>query len=273
MIISNMASSTQPKPRVALITGANRGIGCAVAERLAQEHNHHVIIGARNLQDGQAVASRLTSQGLHASALQLDITSDESTLAAVQRIQAEHGKLDVLINNAAVFVFDEPSGPQPDGLSALRDAYRRTFETNVAGTGVLTEALLPLLCQSDRPRVVFVGSEAGSLRRTLEDQSGGTVQHKVYRASKTAVHMLAVAFARDPQLRAAGAVVSVVCPGFTATGMTAPAGEEVLAAHAATPAVAAQRIVERATVVDAGSGGDDGVGTATFSDRHGAVAW
>lgn len=261
-----MASTT---PRVALITGANRGIGRAVAERLAKTHNHHVIIGARNAEDGQAAADHLTAQGFQASAVQLDINSDESTVAAVKHIQDVHGKLDALVNNAAVFVFDEPSGP--DSLVALRDVYRRTFETNVSGTGVLTEALLPLLRKSDRPRVVFVGSESGSLGRTRDgagldpDGDGGPVYHKVYRASKTAVNMLTVAFARE--LRDVGGLVNAVCPGFTATRMTAPAGEEVLAAHAGTPAMAAERIVEMATLEGSGAV------TATFSNRHGAILW
>lgn len=261
---------------IALVTGANRGIGRAVAERLASVHHYHVIIGSRDVADGQSVAQALLVRGLSASAIQLDITSDESTISAVQHIQQTHGKLDVLVNNAAVFVFEEPSGPDTDALKALRKVYSQIFDTNVSATAVFTEALLPLLRKADRPgpRVVFVGSEAGSLARTRagakldaadSPSENDAVKNKAYRASKAAVSMLAVAYARE--LRDVDGLVNVVCPGFTATRMTAPAGAELLAAYAGTPEAAAQRIVEMATL-----GESDRV-TATFSDRHGAIAW
>lgn len=263
-------------PTVALVTGANRGIGRAVAESLAAKYHYHVIIGSRDAADGQAVADNLLARGLLASAVQLDITSDTSITAAVQHIEHVHGKLDVLVNNAAVFVFDEPSGPGADELKALREVYSLTLNTNVAATAVLTEALLPLLHKADRPgpRVVFVGSEAGSVGRTRAGArldpgdvpgDGDAVRNKAYRASKAAVNMLAVAYARE--LRNVGGRVNAVCPGFTATRMTAPAGAEVLAAHAGTPELGAQRIVEMATL------GEERQVTATFSDRHGEIAW
>lgn len=261
---------------VALVTGANRGIGRAVAENLASDHRYHVIIGSRVAEDGQSVAEALIDRGLSASAVQLDIQSDDSITAVVQYIQQTHGKLDVLVNNAAVFVFDEPSGPGIDDLKALRKAYSQILDTNVGATAVLTEALLPLLREAGRPgpRVVFVGSEAGSLARTRagakldpEDTpvDNDAVNNKAYRASKVAVSMLAVAYARE--LRDVGGLVNVVCPGFTATRMTAPAGAELLAAHAGTPELAAQRIVEMATL------GEGSHVTATFSDRHGDILW
>ncbi|KAJ4424372.1 hypothetical protein N0V82_000891 [Gnomoniopsis sp. IMI 355080] len=263
-------------PRIALVTGANRGIGRAVAEKLASDHRYHVIIGSRDAADGQSVAQALLARGLSASAVQLDITSDESTISVVQYIQQTHGKLDVLINNAAVFVYDEPIGPDTDALKALRKAYSQILNTNVSATAVLTEALLPLLRKADRPgpRVVFVGSEAGSLARTragarldLDDApcENDAVKNKAYRASKAAVSMLGVGYARE--LRDVGGLVNVVCPGFTATRMTEPAGAELLAAYAGTPELAAQRIVEMATL------GEDSHVTATFSDRHGEIAW
>lgn len=263
-------------PPIALITGANRGIGRAVAESLATNHHYHVIVGSREEADGQLIASTLLSRGLSASAVQLDINSDESITAAVQYIQKAHGKLSVLVNNAAVFVFNEPSGPGTDDLKALRQVYSQILNTNIGATAVLTEALLPLLLKADHPgpRVVFVGSEAGSLARTRAGakldpddtpSDNDAVKNKAYRASKAAVSMLAVAYARE--LRDVGGLVNVVCPGFTATRMTAPAGAEVLAAHAGTPELAAQRIVEMATL------GEGSHITATFSDRHGEIGW
>lgn len=263
-------------PPVALVTGANRGIGRAVAESLASDHHYHVIIGSRDAADGQSVAQALISGGFSASTAQLDINSDDSITSVVQHIEKTHGKLDVLINNAAVFVFEEPSGPDPESLKNLRKVYSQMLDTNVGATAVLTEALLPLLRKADRPgpRIVFVGSEAGSLARTRAGAKldpGDTpspndaVKNKAYRASKAAVNMLAVAYARE--LRDVGGLVNAVCPGFTATRMTAPAGEELLAAYAGTPELAAQRIVEMAVF------GEGSHVNATFSDRHGEIAW
>lgn len=263
-------------PPIALVTGANRGIGRAVAESLASDHHYHVIVGSRDVADGQSVAQALVLGGHSASTVQLDINSDESITSVAQYIEEKHGKLDVLVNNAAVFVFEEPSGPGPVALKDLRKVYSHILDTNVGATAVLTEALLPLLRKADGPgpRVVFVGSEAGSLARTRAGAKldpGDTpspndaVKNKAYRASKAAVNMLAIAYARE--LRDVGGLVNVVCPGFTATRMTAPAGAELLAAYAGTPELAAQRIVEMATL------GEGSHVTATFSDRHGEVAW
>lgn len=262
-------------PTIALITGANRGIGLSVAESLAINHHYHVIIGSRNAADGQSVADSITDRGFLASAIQLDITSDASTTAAVYYIQQTYGKLDVLVNNAAVFEFSEPAADLP----TLRTIYRQTLETNLIGAAVLTEALLPLLKKADTPgpRVVFVGSEAGSLGRTRagakldpgtysSSTDGDAVFHKAYRTSKAGVNMLVVAYARE--LRDVGGLVNAVCPGITATRMTAVAGPEVLAAmNAGTPQTGAQRIVEMATL-----GEGSGV-TATFSERGGEITW
>jgi NAD(P)-dependent dehydrogenase (short-subunit alcohol dehydrogenase family) len=147
--------ATSAKQTVALISGANTGIGLATAIQLAQGHRYHVVIGSRNAVAGQEAAASLVAKGLSVSSVQLDISSDESIATAVSSIDREFGALDVLINNAGV-VLDY------NGLSPL-ELFTQTLSTNVTGTDCLTEACLPLLRKSKLPRVVFVSSLMGSV--------------------------------------------------------------------------------------------------------------
>lgn len=118
-----------PRQQVALITGANTGIGAAVATSLAADHGYHVIIGSRKLEAGQAVADALTARGLAASAVQLDLADTSSVQAAARTIAAAHGgRLDVLVNNAGILI-----DVNPDVLSGkvtVRERLERTFVPN-----------------------------------------------------------------------------------------------------------------------------------------------
>lgn len=239
---------------VALITGGNAGIGEAVVRQLAQTPNLHVIIGSRRFESGNELANSLKEQGHHVSAVQLDITSDDSIYKAIEEITNTHGKLDVLVNNAGVLLDIEP-----DAFVSTRDLFSKTFNTNVFGTAALTEAALPLLQKANHPRVIFVSSTMGSL-----EVSGDSTtffynkDYKAYDASKAAVNMLAVNYARI--LKPFGGVSNAVCPGLVKTKMTGfiEAGIPV--------EVGAERIVQLATASPGGP-------TGTFSNKDGPVPW
>ncbi|KAJ3951588.1 hypothetical protein N0V92_011990 [Colletotrichum tropicale] len=243
-----------------IITGASGGIGRAVAEILAADHHYHVVIGSRSLSAGQDVADSLKSRGLLASAIQLDLTVDADILAAAAYISETFGKLDVLVNNAAVH-FDVTHS------LSVREQWTSTFATNVVGTAVLTEKLLSLLRKSEFPRIVFVSSTKGSMGAALDiTLAFQDLAFNPYDASKAAVNMLTVGYAKV--LKDVGGVANAVYPGLVDTKMTASMGEEILASHgAASPELGAGRIVEMATL-EKGSGV-----SATFSSRNGTIPW
>ena len=242
-----------PETTVALVSGANQGIGLAAATRLAKEHGYYVIVGSRNPEAGTKAAGSLQESGCKASSVQLDLSSEESITAAVKKIDETFGRLDVLVNNAGILI---------DGFipgQSTRDLFNQTFGTNVVGTACLTEALLPLLRKSTLPRVIFVSSRMGSLAEgTNKAMPFFNWDFKAYDASKAAVNMLALNYAR--MLEDVGGLVNVACPGLVSTGLNNynPEG--------APPEVGAQRVVELATL---GKGG----ATATFSDKDGAIPW
>ncbi|KAH8683387.1 hypothetical protein BGZ60DRAFT_368927 [Tricladium varicosporioides] len=249
-----MSTSTTTKT-IALITGANQGIGHAVATILVKEHSYHVIIASRSLPAGETVASSLKSQGLSADAIQLDLQSDDSIAAATQYLTETYGHLDVLINNAGVLLDVHKE-------MKMREMFEVTFNTNVTGTAVLTKSLLPLLrASTQRPRIIFVSSRMGSLSESLnKDTAWYAADYQAYDASKAAVNILTANYARilaDKEAR-----VNAVCPGLVATNLTG------YLSYGTSPEVGATRIVELATV----SGKESDV-TGTFSDRQGVVPW
>lgn len=138
-----------------LISGANTGIGLAVATSLAKNHNYHTILGSRSASAGQAAASALVADGYSASSVQLDVSSDESITAAVDSLERDFGVLHVLINNAGVLL-DRGVTSVEDHKLSTRELFAQTFTTNVLGVACLTEACLPLLRKSEAPRLVFV---------------------------------------------------------------------------------------------------------------------
>lgn len=240
------------KKTIALISGANTGIGLAVATQLARDHGYHVIIGSRNEAAGDEAATALVADGLTASSVQLDLSSDESITAAVSWIEKEFGVLDVLINNAGILIDHDKS-------LSTRELFTQTFNTNVIGTACLTEACLPLLRKSNFARLVFVSSRMGSLSLSTDKETlYYNIDYKSYDSSKAAVNMLALNYARI--LDDAGALVNVACPGLVKTKLTGnhPLGTSTDAG--------AQRIVQLATLEKGGP-------TATFSDIQGGIPW
>jgi NAD(P)-dependent dehydrogenase (short-subunit alcohol dehydrogenase family) len=198
--------------RVALVTGANRGIGLEVCRQLGQR-GYVVVLGSRDRERGAVAAARLRGEGLDIEACQLDVADAASVEAAVERIRREHGRLYALVNNAAI-LYDT----WQRGVDADLDQVREAFETNVLGAWRMVQAALPLLRASPTARIVNVSSGAGA----LTDMGGGT---PAYRTSKAALNALTRVLAAE--LRAERILVNAICPGWVATDMGGAGGRPV----------------------------------------------
>lgn len=205
---------------IALVTGANQGIGLEIAKALIAD-GYIVYVGSRNLQNGEKAAAEL---GTHAHAIQLDVTQTATIAATVARIEKEQGRLDLLVNNAAISHAGKPGRTLEEIVAEGRvdvvslDEVRAVWETNVFGVIAVSQALLPLLRKSTAPRIVNVSSGMGSLT-WISDPScwardGFGV---VYAASKTALNAVTLAFAME--LEKENIKVNAVSPGFTATAL------------------------------------------------------
>ncbi|MDL4815284.1 SDR family oxidoreductase [Actinomadura opuntiae] len=208
---------------ISLVTGANRGIGLEVCRQLA-ERGHEVLLGARD----PGAAERAAKEA-GATPVRLDVTSE----ADIARVAADVGRLDVLVNNAAI-TYDTWQRASDADLDVVREA----AETNLYGPWRLTQALLPVLRRSPHGRIVNVSSEAAS----LAGMGSGT---PAYSASKVALNALTRMFAAE--LRADGVLVNAVCPGWVATDMGGPGGRPV--------ADGAAGVVWAATLPDGGPTG------------------
>ncbi|WP_431261136.1 SDR family oxidoreductase [Roseateles chitinivorans] len=205
--------------QTALITGANKGIGLETARQLAQQ-GFHAIVAARDLAAAEQAVERLTSEGLSAEALQLDVTSSASIDSAFASVQRRHRHLDVLVNNAGIMVdaFDKAPSQQ------TMDAWRRTFDTNVFGLVQVTNAFLPLLKHAPAARIVNVSSILGSMGANV-DPTSTFYGFKIpaYNISKSAVNAWTVHLAYE--LRDTAIKVNAAHPGFVKTdlhGVDAP---------------------------------------------------
>lgn len=194
----------------ALVTGANRGIGREVVRQLAAR-GWSVWLTARSAAKAEIAAAELKSERVIPA--QLDITSPESIVSLRERLQREAGRLDVLINNAAIN-YDT----WQRAISADLEEVKATLDTNLFGAWRLTQVLLPLLRQSAAPRIVNVSSGSGS----LHDMGGGT---PAYSVSKTALNALTRMLAAE--LRLERILVNAVCPGWVATDMGGSGGRPV----------------------------------------------
>ena len=220
------SSSTSTDPAaVALVAGANRGIGLEVCRQLAQR-GYEVLLGARDPAKG-ARAARQLGDGI--TAVALDVADAESVRAAAAGLD----RLDVLVNNAAI-LYDT----WQRGLDADLDQVREAFETNLLGAWRVTQAVLPLLRASPAARIVNVSSGAGA----LHDMGAGT---PAYRTSKAALNALTRILAAE--LRSDRILVNAVCPGWVATDMGGSGGRPV--------AEGAAGIVWAATLPDDGPTG------------------
>jgi NAD(P)-dependent dehydrogenase (short-subunit alcohol dehydrogenase family) len=215
---------------VALVTGANQGIGLQIAKDLAAQ-NFVVLLGSRNLQRGEAAAKEV---GPDAYALQLDVTDQASITAAAERVRNEFGRLDVLIQNAAISNTRKQPGQsieayakttRPSNVSL--DEMRAVWETNVFGVLAVYQAMLPLLREAPHARIVNVSSGVGSLTTNSDPAFAyRSIFGPVYPASKTALNALTVAMAIE--LEKEGIKVNAVSPGFTKTNLNGYAGTETV---------------------------------------------
>jgi len=217
--------------RIALITGANQGVGFQVAKELAA-NSVTVLIGSRNLTNGRTAAEKI---GAGAIPLQLDVTDRVSIAAAAAYIRQEFGRLDLLINNAAISNIRKTQL----GLSLKEaieegraskvslDEMRAVWETNVFGTLAVYQVMLPLLRESSDARIVNVSSGVGSLTNMSDPSS---IYHKgygvVYPGSKTAQN--AITLAMMIELEESNIKINLVSPGFTKTNLNGYEGTESL---------------------------------------------
>ncbi|MBL6751859.1 MAG: SDR family oxidoreductase [Nevskia sp.] len=199
--------------KVALITGANKGIGLETARQLARK-GIHVILGSRDAARGAAAAQKLQKEGLPAESLKLDVTSAQDIAAAVGEVERKHGKLDILVNNAGVFC--EEFGKKPSEQTL--DAWRKSFETNLFAVVALTQAFLPLLKKAPAARIVNVSSQLGSLG-WHSDPNSPIYHFKVpaYSASKAALTAWTVQLAYE--FKDTPVKVNAVHPGYVKTDM------------------------------------------------------
>ena len=216
-----------PDKRIALVTGANQGVGLQVAKELVA-NGVTVLVGSRNFERGEAAAREI---GAGAIALQLDVTDRVSIAEAAQRIREKFGHLDLLVQNAAI------SNTRKGNLSlqeyakvsrasnASLDEVRTVWETNVFGVLAVYQVMLPLLRESSDARIINVSSAVGSLTLNADPAFPFHAFYgPVYPASKAALN--AITLAMMVELESTGIKVNLVSPGFTKTNLNGYAGTE-----------------------------------------------
>jgi len=200
--------------KIALVTGANKGIGFEVVRQLAQ-NGFFVYVGSRNLESGLAAVEKLKADGIdNIEAIELDVTDQDSVNNTRTTIGRKTEVLDVLINNAGI------SGGFPQSaLNATIDQFQTVYETNVFGVVRVTQAFIDLLRKSPEPRIVNVSTAMASLTLAADPSSPGyDYKLAVYQSSKSALNMYTVNLAYE--LRDTAFKVNAVCPGWTKTDFT-----------------------------------------------------
>ena len=220
--------------RIALVTGANQGVGLRVASELVA-NGVTVLVGSRNFERGEAAAKEI---GPGAIALQLDVTDPVSIATAAERIRKEFGRLDLLVNNAAISntskgdlsLQEYAKITLPSNVSL--DEVRAVWETNVFGVLAVYQAMLPLLREAPAARIVNVSSGAGSLTMNSDPANDHrSIFGPTYSASKTALN--AMTLAMPIELESTGIKVNAAAPGFTKTNLNNYAGTETVEEGAA----------------------------------------
>ena len=201
--------------RIALVTGATRGIGHETVRQLAAA-GVHVLLAGRDRDKAAQAARALQAEGLPVEAIALDVNDGASITAAAEEVGKRHGRLDILVNNAGVFIDDFEKTPSQQALSM----WRTTFDTNLFGVVATTQAFLPLLRKSEAARIVNVSSLLGSIAEHL-DPASPIYDYKVpaYNVSKTALNAWTVHLAHE--LRDTAIKVNAIHPGSVKTDMNA----------------------------------------------------
>lgn len=241
--------------KVALVTGANKGIGYEIAAGLGAL-GYRVGVGARDEARREAAVAKLRASGVDAFGLPLDVTSDHSVTDAAELVERQAGRLDVLVNNAGISGETGPGWVQDPSTLDL-DVVRMVVETNVIGVIRVTNAMLPLLRRSMSPRIVNVSSSVASLSlQASADVKAGPIM-AAYSPSKSFLNAVTVQYAR----RFAGTtiLINAACPGLVATDFTGFHGPRTPEQGAATP-------IRLATLPDGGP-------TGSFFDDDGIIPW
>lgn len=236
---------------IALITGANKGIGFTLARTLARDHGFHILLSARNAEAGAKATKELQDEGLSVEFIAIDVSDDSSIEAAVRFVKEKHGHIDVLVNNAGISIDYKHPGP-------LRAMYQATYNTNVFGTVCMIEAFAPLLEKSTHPppRIVSMSSMLGSIADRNDPKSVyDPVECNAYRVSKSSINMVTAIYAR--KFRDQGWKVNSICPGYVRTAIND--GDGMMSTEEAMP-----NLVRVCTL------GPDGP-TATFTDPSGTA--
>lgn len=241
------------KGKVALITGANKGIGYEIARQLGSR-GATVLVAARDIKRGEEAANKLRLNEIDARSVQLDVTDQKTIDSAGKQIESEFGKLDILVNNAGIVSDGDRLPPSQVDIETLR----HTYETNVFGVFAVTKAMLPLLKKSTAGRIVNLSSGLGSLTQNSDpNYEFADFKLLAYNSSKTAVNALTVLLAAE--LKDTPIKINAADPGFTATDINQYQGYRTVEQGA----IAAVRL---ATLPDDGSSGG-------FFDEDGLLPW
>lgn len=213
--------------KIALVTGANRGIGFETARQLGNL-GIKVLLGARNAEKGNEAAEKLRGEGLDVEYIHVDVDDPMTHETAARKIDERYGRLDMLVNNAGIFLSEEftADGSMVPASKTSQETFRKTFDTNFFNTIALTQTLLPLIKLSEAGRIAFVSSSLGSLALHSDPESP-IYDYKVpaYNISKTALNGYAVHLAHE--LKDTPIKVNTLHPGSVVTDMNANGDIEV----------------------------------------------
>lgn len=238
--------------KIALVTGANKGIGYEIAKGLARQQMT-VLLGCRDMAHAEKAAAQLAKEGLASVPVHLDVTRAETITSAVAQIEAAHGKLDVLVNNAGI-AREWQFKPSQVDLNLVHEIYA----TNLFGPIAVIQAMLPLLLRSSGGRIVNVSSSLGSLALTSDPGSPlAQLPCLGYSSSKAALNAVTVQFANE--LRGTPVKVNAVCPGYVATDLNNHSGSR-------TPEQGARVAIQMATIPQDGP-------TGGYFNEDGRIPW